>query len=152
MDSLEHLGNPIGGLVFSNAFTKGDKVEQIHEWTNFMASNQFCFRACKPQASAPGWCQHIYDVLGCQWNMPGNYDSGVFENCKADSGEVSDSYWICVRRCKLIQWSVLDDGRIRWIDVQTRGARDPTSTPRTIIVQLLHGIVDWEPSPCCECL
>ncbi|KAI0090458.1 hypothetical protein BDY19DRAFT_887903 [Irpex rosettiformis] len=84
-------GNPIGSLVFSNAFTKGD-VEQIHEWTNFMAAGQFCFRACKPQASAPGWCQHIYDVMGCQWNMPGNYDTGVFEKCKADSGEMMGVY------------------------------------------------------------
>lgn len=33
-------------------------------------------------------CQHVYDVMGCGWNMPGNYAAGSFENCKGDSGEV----------------------------------------------------------------
>ncbi|KAI0701073.1 hypothetical protein BC835DRAFT_1265429 [Cytidiella melzeri] len=82
-------GNPIGSLVFSNAF---GEIQQIHEWTNFMSSEQFCFRACKPQESAPGWCQHIYDLMGCQWNMPGNYDAGVFEKCKGDSGQMMGVY------------------------------------------------------------
>ena len=80
-------GNPIGGLVFSSAFNNG-KVEQIHEWTNYMSSEQFCIRACKNAPEAPTWCQHIYDVLGCSWNMPGNYDPGLFEKCQAESGEV----------------------------------------------------------------
>ncbi len=93
------IGNPIGSLVFSSAFKSGGNVEQIHEWTNFMSANQFCFRACKPQSSAPGWCQHIYDVMGCQWNMPGNYDAGVFEKCKADSGEVSILSQLFVTKC-----------------------------------------------------
>ncbi|KAK0467583.1 hypothetical protein IW261DRAFT_1346176 [Armillaria novae-zelandiae] len=77
-------GNPIGGLVFSTAF---GKLEQVFEWTNFMAADQFCFRACNPAGSmAPTWCQHIYDVMGCAWNMPANYGSGVFESCQGDSG------------------------------------------------------------------
>jgi hypothetical protein len=33
--------------------------------------------------------QHIYDVMGCEWNMPANYDAGVFESCEGDSGEVN---------------------------------------------------------------
>jgi hypothetical protein len=55
---------------------------------------------------APTWCQvicafllqytplmlrkikHIYDVIGCDWNMPANYGASVFENCQGDSGEV----------------------------------------------------------------
>lgn len=36
---------------------------------------------------APTFCQHIYDVMGCEWNMPGNYGLG-FDNCQGDSGEV----------------------------------------------------------------
>lgn len=76
-------GNPIGGLVFSSAF---GQVQQLHEWTNFVAYNEFCIRGCKDGSKAPGLCQHIYDVLGCAWNMPGNYDAGVFENCKGDTG------------------------------------------------------------------
>ncbi|KIK64353.1 hypothetical protein GYMLUDRAFT_161416 [Collybiopsis luxurians FD-317 M1] len=82
-------GNPIGGLVFSSAF---GELEQIFEWTNFMANNEFCFRACKPSPSAPTWCQHIYDEMGCEWNMPANYNPGVFEICQGDSGEPMGVY------------------------------------------------------------
>ncbi|KAF9051449.1 hypothetical protein BJ165DRAFT_1448837 [Panaeolus papilionaceus] len=81
-------GNPIGGLVFTSAF---GKLEQIHEWTNFMSDTTFCFRACKPGPMAPTFCQHIYDVMGCEWNMPANYDPG-FESCQADSGEPMGVY------------------------------------------------------------
>ncbi|KAJ3501165.1 hypothetical protein NLJ89_g9464 [Agrocybe chaxingu] len=80
--------NPIGGLVFSSAF---GQLEQIHEWTNFMAADQFCIRACKPGPMAPTFCQHIYDVMGCAWNMPANYDPG-FETCVGDSGEPMGVY------------------------------------------------------------
>ncbi|KAF9446482.1 hypothetical protein P691DRAFT_673530 [Macrolepiota fuliginosa MF-IS2] len=81
-------GNPIGGLVFSSAF---GQLEQIQEWTNFMSDTEFCFRACKPGPMAATWCQHIYDVMGCAWNMPGNYDTG-FDSCAADSGEPMGVY------------------------------------------------------------
>ncbi|KAF8069106.1 hypothetical protein FPV67DRAFT_1105941 [Lyophyllum atratum] len=83
------LGNPIGGLVFSSAF---GQLQEIVEWTNFISDTQFCFRACKPGPMAPTWCQHIYDEMGCAWNMPANYDPGVFENCKGDSGEPMGVY------------------------------------------------------------
>ncbi|KAI9441681.1 hypothetical protein H4582DRAFT_1403060 [Lactarius indigo] len=82
-------GNPIGGLVFSSAFT--GQIQQIHEWTNFMSDSQFCFRACKDGPKAPGLCQHIYDVMGCEWNMPGNYGQG-FAQCAGDSGEPMGVY------------------------------------------------------------
>lgn len=82
-------GNPIGGLVFSSAF---GTLEQIHEWTNFVADDQFCFRACKPAVDAPTMCQHIYDVMGCEWNMPANYSPGVFEQCLGDSAEPMGVY------------------------------------------------------------
>ncbi|RPD54924.1 hypothetical protein L226DRAFT_82742 [Lentinus tigrinus ALCF2SS1-7] len=81
-------GNPIGGLVFSSAF--GD-VQQLHEWTNFVAFNEFCIRGCKDSPQAPALCNHIYDVMGCDWNMPGNYNSG-FDSCKGDSGEPMGVY------------------------------------------------------------
>ncbi|KAF7301027.1 hypothetical protein MIND_00666500 [Mycena indigotica] len=82
-------GNPVGGVVFSSAF---GQLQQIFEWTNFMDGQLFCFRACNPKGpNAPGYCQHIYDVMGCQWNMPGNYDAG-FTSCQADSGEPMGVY------------------------------------------------------------
>ncbi|KAJ8082890.1 hypothetical protein AAF712_003565 [Marasmius tenuissimus] len=83
-------GNPIGGLVFSSAF---GPLQQIHEWTNFMSANQFCFRACNPTGPNPaGFCQHIYDVMGCEWNMPASYDPNVFETCDGQSGEPMGVY------------------------------------------------------------
>ena len=78
-------GNPIGGLVFTSAY---GQLQQAHEWTNFMSAEQFCIRACKDGPRAPQLCQHIYDVMGCAWNMPGNYDAGTFERCQGDTGEV----------------------------------------------------------------
>lgn len=99
--------------MFSKAFT-GQFVE-LHEWTvrlplllspqqssnvnphitgssgrrrqNFVSATEFCFRGCKDGPGAPALCQHIYDVMGCEWNMPGNYGPG-FDSCLGDSGEV----------------------------------------------------------------
>ncbi|CAL1698993.1 unnamed protein product [Somion occarium] len=82
-------GNPIGGLVFSSAF---GQLTQIHEWTNFMSDSEFCIRACKDGPRAPALCEHIYDVMGCAWNMPGNYAPGTFEKCAADTGEPMGVY------------------------------------------------------------
>ncbi len=53
-----------------------------------MSASEFCFRGCKDAPGAPALCNHIYDVMGCDWNMPGNYSAGVFENCAGDSGDV----------------------------------------------------------------
>jgi hypothetical protein len=78
------FGNPHGGLVFSNVWDGGSGLgQQIHEWTNFMADTQFCIRVCKEGPNAPMYCQHVYDIQGCMWNMPGNYSNG-FDNCLAD--------------------------------------------------------------------
>lgn len=57
-----------------------------------MSDSEFCFRACKDGPKAPALCEHIYDVMGCQWNMPGNYNAGTFEKCAADSGEPMGVY------------------------------------------------------------
>ncbi|KIY43865.1 macrofage activating glyco protein [Fistulina hepatica ATCC 64428] len=73
-------GNPIGGLVFGNTF---GTALQYHEWASFISYTEFCFRACVG-ANAAENCNHIYDLQGCYWNMPANYDSGVFEQCEAD--------------------------------------------------------------------
>jgi hypothetical protein len=75
-------GNPIGGLVFSTAF---GQLQQLHEWTNFVSASEFCFRGCKDGGNAPALCNHVYDVMGCGWNMPGNYGNG-FDQCLGDDG------------------------------------------------------------------
>ncbi|GAA5860885.1 hypothetical protein JCM3774_003175 [Rhodotorula dairenensis] len=71
-------GNPIGSLVYANG-------EQIHEWTS-ISDSEFCFRICHDAPDAWLWCQHIYDLQGCAWNEPGNYDAG-FDSCQGDSTE-----------------------------------------------------------------
>ncbi|GAA6055619.1 hypothetical protein JCM3770_006728 [Rhodotorula araucariae] len=72
-------GNPIGSLVYANG-------AQIHEWTSFISDTEFCFRICHDASDAWLWCQHIYDIQGCQWNEPGNYGSG-FDTCDGGSTE-----------------------------------------------------------------
>ncbi|KAJ7650908.1 carbohydrate-binding module family 13 protein [Roridomyces roridus] len=81
-------GNPIGGLVFGNSF--GNAL-QYHEWTSFISDTEFCFRACVGPNAARN-CQHIYDVMGCFWNMPANYDAGKYENCLGDDDEPMGVY------------------------------------------------------------
>ncbi|KAJ7910637.1 hypothetical protein B0H13DRAFT_2329170 [Mycena leptocephala] len=44
-------GNPLGGLVYSTAWSNNnDTYDQVIEWHNFMGGNQFCFKACDPPA------------------------------------------------------------------------------------------------------
>ncbi|PWN42059.1 hypothetical protein IE81DRAFT_334672 [Ceraceosorus guamensis] len=78
-------GNPIGGLVFSTAFSKDGRPSQIHEWMNYMSDSELCIRACKSKSGQDqALCQHIYDTMGCSWVMPGNYDEHTFDSCEAD--------------------------------------------------------------------
>ncbi|ODN75565.1 hypothetical protein L202_06693 [Cryptococcus amylolentus CBS 6039] len=74
------LGNPQGGLVFTNAFS--GSYEQTHEWTSFMSSDEFCIRACQDGDNAASYCQHIYDLLGCDFTIPGSTADG-FDACLA---------------------------------------------------------------------
>lgn len=57
-----------------------------------MSATEFCVRACKDSSSAAKTCNHIYDIMGCEWNMPGNYAQGVFENCVGDSAQAMGIY------------------------------------------------------------
>jgi len=73
-------GNPIGGLVFGNTFAAN---LQYHEWTSFISATEFCMRACTGPDARQN-CQHIYDEMGCFWNMPANYNAGTFESCEGN--------------------------------------------------------------------
>ncbi|KAF8319825.1 uncharacterized protein EI90DRAFT_2624412 [Cantharellus anzutake] len=83
------LGNPIGGLFFGSA-NKG-VMRQYHEWIEFISYNTFCARICIDQPGSTQYCEHIYDVMGCLWNMPGNYSDG-FSSCHGDSTEPMGLY------------------------------------------------------------
>ncbi|KAH8814760.1 carbohydrate-binding module family 13 protein [Flagelloscypha sp. PMI_526] len=84
----DNRGNPVGALLYGNSFGNG---LQYHEWTSFLSDGEFCIRACTGPNAARN-CQHIYDVMGCYWNMPANYDSGKFESCKGDNDEPMGVY------------------------------------------------------------
>lgn len=79
-------GNPQGGLVYSRN-VKGQEGQwvQIKEWSNFMSATEFSFRACYGN-NAANFCPHTLDEMGSQFNHPGNYAKGSFDNCDSDSG------------------------------------------------------------------
>jgi len=76
-------GNPIGGLLFSNAFT-GTYV-QVVEWHNFNGGNTFCLKACDARnPNSRQYCNNIYDTQGCGFNAPSNARDQIFESCASD--------------------------------------------------------------------
>ncbi|KAJ8295094.1 hypothetical protein OF846_002133 [Rhodotorula toruloides] len=89
-------GNPLGGLLFSNAFggnssrngtRNGTQFQQVIQWHNFMGGAQFCLKACDPSYEN-GWamCEHIFDRIGCTYNAPSTWSkiNGTFESCLGD--------------------------------------------------------------------
>ncbi|KAK7042930.1 hypothetical protein VNI00_008666 [Paramarasmius palmivorus] len=87
-------GNPLGGLMYSQAFSPG-QWEQVIEWHNFMGGNAFCLKACDPAGpNAANFCQHIYDRIGCAYNAPNNAQSGVFESCLGDNQDFPGIYTV----------------------------------------------------------
>ncbi|KAH7923176.1 hypothetical protein BV22DRAFT_1106222 [Leucogyrophana mollusca] len=84
-------GNPLGGLMYSNAFPSNggnnNTYQQVIDWTNFIGGNAFCITICDPASSSDdqgAYCQNIYDRMGCNYNMPNNAQNGTFEVCDAD--------------------------------------------------------------------
>jgi hypothetical protein len=79
----DQRGNPIGALVYTTGFAGSNGQEQqAIQWTMFIGSNTFCFKACNPaNPQAPLLCQHIYDRIGCNYNVPSTNPDGVFESC-----------------------------------------------------------------------
>ncbi|PVF94345.1 hypothetical protein CPB86DRAFT_740678 [Serendipita vermifera] len=93
----DQLGNPVGSLVFTNAFaaSNGNPAHYVQaiEWHNFMGGGAFCLKACDPsRPNAAQYCQHIYDRIGCKYNAPAAYQDGVFESCQGDSQDFPGIY------------------------------------------------------------
>ncbi|KAJ7234615.1 hypothetical protein B0H12DRAFT_1238993 [Mycena haematopus] len=87
-------GNPLGGLVYSTAWSGDNNTyTQVLEWHNFMGGGQFCFKACDPsKPNAPEFCAHNYDRIGCSYNAPSNAQNGTFESCMGDSQDYPGIY------------------------------------------------------------
>jgi len=93
----DRRGNPLGGLIFSNAFPSNNgnnnTYQQVVEWHNFMGANQFCLKACDPAgADDDKFCEHIFDRIGCAYNAPAAYVDGVFEACQGENQDFPGIY------------------------------------------------------------
>ncbi|CAE6532015.1 unnamed protein product [Rhizoctonia solani] len=93
----DRRGNPLGGLLFSNAFPSNggnnNTFQQVVEWHNFMGSNLFCLKACDPtDPDDDKYCEHIFDRIGCWYNAPAAYVDGVFESCQGENQDFPGIY------------------------------------------------------------
>jgi len=85
-------GNPMGGVLFSTAFGGGEP-KQVIEWHNFIGGHRFCFKACDPASpNAAHYCEHIFDRIGCDYNIPNAAKDGVFESCLGDNQDFPGIY------------------------------------------------------------
>lgn len=92
LKATESLGKPKSGLILLVM----DKARMY--LTNAvplfqMSWDQFCIRACWGDQQAAR-CEHIYDVMGCRWNMPSTsgYTADVFETCEGDNAPLVGIY------------------------------------------------------------
>ncbi|KAI0298060.1 hypothetical protein B0F90DRAFT_1952632 [Multifurca ochricompacta] len=90
------LGNPIGGLLYSTAFSSDNKtIQQINEWNMFVGGNTSAIKVCNPAGPNPaGFCQHTLDRIGWQYNMPNSAVNGVFEVCDSDAMDIPGVYTV----------------------------------------------------------
>uniref|UniRef100_A0A0S1MJK5 Secreted protein n=1 Tax=Phakopsora pachyrhizi TaxID=170000 RepID=A0A0S1MJK5_PHAPC len=105
----DQRGNPLGALMYSSAFnsnsgassgqssnsTSSSSYTQVSEWSFFIGSGVFCYKACDPAGpNAPQLCQHIYDRIGCAYNAPANYPSinGTYQSCQGENQLPAGTY------------------------------------------------------------
>ncbi|KAF8438031.1 hypothetical protein L210DRAFT_3319647, partial [Boletus edulis BED1] len=79
-------GNPIGGLMYSNAFPSNaghnNTFQQAIEWINYTGNGTFCTPICAATTTMTdqlAYRDYRYDRLKCTYNMPNNAQMGVFE-------------------------------------------------------------------------
>jgi len=84
----DFFGNPLGGLVFSNNLPtakNNSTFTQVKNWSNFVGSNQFCFKACDNSITSPDYCMNTFDTEGCSFNMPASYAPNEFSVCLGEN-------------------------------------------------------------------
>lgn len=94
------FGNPLGGLVYSTGFSSGNNSTylQTQSWNQFLDGNgEFCIKLCDPGYNTSlNYCQNIYDIIGCAYNMPADYQAlstpGVFISCEGDLQDEVGTY------------------------------------------------------------
>ena len=55
----------------------------------FVGNGRFCLKICYNSITEPNFCQNIFDMLGCEYNMPSNVRDGTFTKC---DGELQDEF------------------------------------------------------------
>ncbi|ETS61176.1 carbohydrate-binding module family 13 protein [Moesziomyces aphidis] len=139
-------GNPVGGHVFTRAFT--GNWEELPEWQNFMSANEYCFRACRAGPWAKNWCPHIYDVMGCMWNEPANYDAGVFEQCDGIEGQwpgvYSGSTWYQGVRPTPAAQPAGKSSNCRYYPSISNGPAIKTPSKRSVMATQVKRSPEWE--------
>jgi len=88
------LGNPIGGLCYTTAFSADNSTyEQISNWNVFVGGDMVGIKICNPNGTNPaGYCQHTLDRIGLAYNMPNQAQNGTFEVCDTDPMEIPGVY------------------------------------------------------------
>lgn len=88
-------GNPLGGVVYSNGTTDspdGHTLAQAFNWNLFVGGGQFCAKVCYNSVTSPDYCQNIYDLIGCSYNMPSAVQNGTFTSCEGDLQDEAGIY------------------------------------------------------------
>jgi hypothetical protein len=87
-------GNPLGGVVYSNSTPDATNgaLTQVHNWNMFVGSNLFCLKICYNSITEPDYCQNVYDLVGCDYNMPSNVQNGTFTSCEGELQDVVGVY------------------------------------------------------------
>ncbi|ETS59926.1 hypothetical protein PaG_05899 [Moesziomyces aphidis] len=76
-EGAEGIGNPVG-VTMKN----GSYFTQFMGACDIPGSPVFCMRMCPSY----GYCKNIYDLMGCLWNQPGDYDQPqAFTNCDGNA-------------------------------------------------------------------
>ncbi|KAH6899344.1 manno protein [Coprinopsis sp. MPI-PUGE-AT-0042] len=75
-------GNPMGGIMFSSAF--GTPNKQVIEWHKCPAT--------PAGPNAAHFCEHVFDRIGCAYNVPNNAKNGTFESCKGENQDFPGVY------------------------------------------------------------
>ncbi|KAL0571286.1 hypothetical protein V5O48_010677 [Marasmius crinis-equi] len=86
-------GNPMGGVLYSKAWSGDGNFKQVIQWHNFMGNNFFCLKACDPAGqNQRRFCEHIFDRIGCYYNAPNAAKNGTFESCLGDNQDFPGVY------------------------------------------------------------
>lgn len=66
------------------------------------SGNYFCLKLCDPSITSPDYCQNVFDLIGCSYNMPSAVVNGTFTECDSDLQDEAGTY---TSDGKTVTWS-----------------------------------------------